>query len=188
MFMIKRIAVLSALILIVICFTNCSLSAQSKNLKLVFIRHAEKPDDGDNLSCAGLNRALKLPAVLKAKFGLPDRVYVPALHLGKSTPRARMFQTISPFAIKYNLTINSVFEEEDTKDMAEELASRKGTILVVWEHNEITSILKKLGLKVKDLQWPDNDYDTIWVVTFKNDKPVLTIDKEGINPAAGCSF
>jgi hypothetical protein len=26
------------------------------------------------------------------------------------------------------------------------------------------------------------------VVTFKNDKPVLTVDKEGIKPAAACSF
>ncbi len=184
--MIKKISIFPALILVMIA--SSSSCAQSKNLKLVFIRHAEKPDDGDNLSCAGLNRALKLPTVLKAKFGLPDRVYVPALHLGKSTPRARMFQTISPFAIKYNLTINSTFEEEDTKDIAEELASRKGTLLVVWEHNEIRAILKALGVKVKDLQWPDNDYDTIWVVTFKNDKPVLTVDKEGIKPAAACSF
>lgn len=186
--MIKKISIFPALILVMICFASSSSCAQSKNLKLVFIRHAEKPDDGDNLSCAGLNRALKLPTVLKAKFGLPDRVYVPALHLGKSTPRARMFQTISPFAIKYNLTINSTFEEEDTKDIAEELASRKGTLLVVWEHNQIRAILKALGVKVKDLQWPDNDYDTIWVVTFKNDKPVLTVDKEGIKPAAACSF
>ncbi|MBB6129680.1 histidine phosphatase family protein [Mucilaginibacter lappiensis] len=186
--MIKRITILPALMLAMICFASSSSCAQSKNLKLVFIRHAEKPADGDNLSCTGLNRALKLPAILKAKFGLPDRVYVPALHLGKSTPRARMFQTISPFAIKYNLTINSTFEEEDTKDIAEDLAGRKGTILVVWEHNEMKAILKALGLKVKDLQWPDNDYDTIWVVTFKNDKPVLTVDKEGIKPVAACSF
>ena len=186
--MIKRIATIPVLILLLLCFANCRSNAQSKNLKLVFIRHAEKPADGDNLSCTGLNRALKLPGVLKAKFGLPDRVYVPALHLGKSTPRARMFQTISPFAIKYNLTINSTFEEEDTKDVAEDLAGRKGTILVVWEHNEIKGILKALGIKVKDLQWPDNDYDTIWVVTFKSDKPVLTVDKEGIKPAAACSF
>ncbi|WP_221284796.1 histidine phosphatase family protein [Mucilaginibacter sp. SP1R1] len=186
--MIKKIALFPALILLAICLATCTASAQSKNLKLVFIRHGEKPEEGDNLSCKGFNRAIKLPEILKGKFGLPDHIYVPALHLGKSTPRGRMFQTISPFAIKYNLSINSNFEEEDTKDMAEELVGKKGTILVVWEHNEIKGILKALGMKVKGLQWPDDDYDTIWVVTFKKDKPVLTIDKEGIKPTATCSF
>jgi hypothetical protein len=186
--MIKRIALIPVLILLAICLSTCTGSAQSKNLKLIFIRHGEKPVNGDNLSCMGLNRALKLPEVLKAKFGLPDRVYVPALHLGKSTPRGRMFQTISPFAIKYNLTINSSFEEEDAAGIATELEGKKGTILVVWEHSKIKPILKALGLNVKGLQWPDDDFDTIWIIGYKKGKPFLTVDKEGISPAAGCSF
>jgi hypothetical protein len=186
--MIKRTAFLPAIILLVSCFFNFAACAQGKNTKLVFIRHAEKPADGDNLSCAGLNRALKLAEILKAKFGIPDHIYVPALHLGKSTPRSRMFQTISPFAIKYNLAINSKYEEEDTEDMAGELQDKKGTSIIVWEHNEIKSILKALGLNTKKLTWNDNDFDTIWVVTYHNGKPELTVTKEGIIPAAGCSF
>ncbi|MEN0055231.1 MAG: histidine phosphatase family protein [Mucilaginibacter sp.] len=163
-------------------------SAQSKNLKLVFIRHAEKPVNGDNLSCAGLNRAVKLPEVLKAKFGVPDYVYVPALHQGKSTPRGRMFQTVSPFAIKYNLTVNTRFEEEDAAGLTAELQGKKGTVLIVWEHSQIKPILKALGLNVKNLQWPNDDFDTIWIVGYKKGKPFLTVDKEGIVPAEGCSF
>ena len=186
--MIKRIAVLLTLMCFTVCLQAPAVIAQSKNLKLIFIRHAEKPADGDNLTCMGLNRALKLPEVLKAKFGLPDHVYVPALHLGKSTPRGRMFQTVSPFAIKYNLTINSSFEEEDATGLTSELAGKKGTILIVWEHSKIKPIMKALGLSVKGLQWPDDDFDSIWIVTYKKGMPVLTMDKEGISPAAGCSF
>jgi hypothetical protein len=186
--MIKKIALVPAFVLLAVCLTASTVTAQSKNLKLIFIRHAEKPADGDNLSCMGLNRALKLPEVLKARFGLPDHIYVPALHLGKSTPRGRMFQTISPFAIKYNLSINSNFEEEDVKDVASELEDKKGTILVVWEHNQLKPLMKALGLSVKGLQWPDDDFDSVWIVTYKNNKPVLTISKEGIHPAASCSF
>ena len=37
-------------------------------LRVVIIRHGEKPEEGDNLSCAGLNRALALPAVLARVF------------------------------------------------------------------------------------------------------------------------
>jgi hypothetical protein len=186
--MIKKITVFPALILLLLCLAGYTCNAQSKSLKLIFIRHAEKPANGDNLSCTGLNRALKLPQVLKAKFGIPDYVYVPAPHLGKSTPRARMFQTISPFAIKYNLTVNTNFEEEDAKGLASDLEGKKGTILIVWEHNEIRSIIKALGVSVKNLQWPDNDFDTIWQVSYKNGNPSLTISKEGISPVAGCSF
>lgn len=51
-------------------------SAQTKDLKLVFIRHAEKPLKGDNLTCQGLNRALQIPAVLYNKFGVPAYLFV----------------------------------------------------------------------------------------------------------------
>ncbi|WP_431199237.1 hypothetical protein ACRQ5D_06030 [Mucilaginibacter sp. P25] len=119
---------------------------------------------------------------------MPDHIYVPAMHQGKSTARVRMFQTISPFAAKYNLSVNSNFEEEDDNGVAKELTSKKGTILIVWEHNQIKPLLKALGMKVKDLEWPDSDFDSIWIVTFKKGKPSLTMDREGITPASGCSF
>ncbi|PWK75277.1 hypothetical protein LX99_03770 [Mucilaginibacter oryzae] len=176
------------LLLLIAGWISLPACGQGKSLTLLFIRHAEKPDVGDNLSCAGFNRSLKLPEVIKAKFGIPDHIYVPALHMGKSTPRGRMFQTVSPMAVKYNLTINTKFEEEDDNGIAADLTSKKGTILIVWEHNQIKPLLKALGLKVKNLDWPANDFDSIWIVTFKKGKPTLTQDKEGINPAAGCSF
>ncbi len=47
------------------------------------------------------------------KFNKPDYTFVLSLGLDKSTKHARMFQTVTPFAIKYNLTINSQYEEID---------------------------------------------------------------------------
>jgi hypothetical protein len=38
------------------------------------------------------------------------------------------------------------------------------------------------------LKWPDDDYDSIWIVSFKNGEAVLSMDHEGIVPEAGCSF
>ncbi len=50
----------------------CSCFAQTNKgnglQKVVIIRHAEKPDDGDNLSCKGFNRSLALTSVLYNKF------------------------------------------------------------------------------------------------------------------------
>jgi hypothetical protein len=59
--------------------------ANTRNLKVIIIRHAEKPPKGDNLTCEGLNRSLRLPAILNTKFGIPDYVYVPSLGMDKTT-------------------------------------------------------------------------------------------------------
>src|SRR5262249_60930245 len=83
------------------------------DLTIVAVRHGEKPADGDNLSCRGQNRALALPAVLMSKFGKPDYTYVPSVKLDKSTEHARMFQTVTPFAVQDNLTIDRRFAEDD---------------------------------------------------------------------------
>src|SRR5437763_1304371 len=101
----KKIVGLSLLLLCSLCIFFCSEgqnshAAATANKKIIIIRHGEKPDDGDNLSCKGFNRALQLPQVLYSKFGLPTAVYVPSLHTGKKTSTARMYQTIVPFVIK----------------------------------------------------------------------------------------
>ena len=160
-------------------------SAQAPNLKLVFIRHGEKPLKGDNLTCQGLNRALLLPDLINKKFGVPSFLFVPGLALGESTKHARMFQTITPVAIKYNLPINSSHTEKDSTGIAQDLKSKNGTVLIVWEHKAIKSIIHALGIS-DNLIWPDDDYDSIWIVTFKNGKAVLTKDKEGLKPALNC--
>ena len=161
--------------------------AQDKNLKLVFIRHAEKQDDGDNLNCQGLNRSMSLPAVLFKKFGKPDNIYVPALTMGEATKHTRMLQTISPFIIKYDINLNSAYDEKDYKNVGKALLNESGTVIIVWEHKNIPAILNYLGVR-NYLDWPGNDFDSIQIVTFVNGNPVLTRDREGLHPAAGCPF
>ena len=159
-------------------------------LKIVLIRHGEKPDDGDNLSCMGFNRSLKLPGVLKAKFGIPDDIFVPSPSTGKQTTNARMLQTILPFAVKYNLSLNTTYAVDDVSSLVQKINTRTGTVLVVWEHKQLPKILDLLGIKgASGLKWAADDFDTIYIVTFpKGKKGVLTVDKENIHPAATCEF
>jgi hypothetical protein len=166
-----------------------SVAAQTTDpaaLKIVFIRHAEKPLKGDNLTCQGFNRSVMLPKLLMKKFGLPTYIFVPSLGVGESTKHARMFQTIAPFAMKYNLAINTSHAEKDSLEMAADLKGKTGTILVVWEHKAIAPIIHSLGITATGLIWPDDDYDSIWIVTFNNGRAVLTKDKEGLSPSADC--
>jgi hypothetical protein len=161
--------------------------AQERNLKVIIIRHGEKPATGDNLSCTGMNRALQLPGVLKKKFGIPAHTYVPSLRCGKSTEHARMFQTVAPFAIKHGLKVNSEFAEDDFENIAADVLNKTGIILMVWEHSAIQNLASSLGA-ANPPAWKDRDFDSIWIIDFKSDKPVLHFDKEGIKPASKCSF
>jgi len=168
-----------------LCFAGGHTAPKGEGLKVIFIRHGEKPEKGGNLTCRGLNRSLQLPAVIQSKYGIPDYVYVPALKTGEKTAHARMFETVIPLAVKYNLTINSKFDEKDTAGIAAEIKEQRGTVLVVWEHSMIAGIVHSLGI-TDELSWPKDDYDSIWIVTFINGKPVLSKDKEGLNPSENC--
>jgi hypothetical protein len=182
---------LSKVFILFICgfFVCCHCHCQNFKLRVIFIRHAEKTSQGDNLTCAGLNRSLLLPHVIVSKFGVPDYTYVPSLGLGEYTSRGRMFQTVSPLAIKYNLAINSKYNEDDATGIASDIMQKKGTVLVVWEHHEIISIVEALGIHNQDLIWNHNDFDSIWIITFdKNGKATFTEDTEGIRPSSNCSY
>ena len=154
----------------------------STPLTIVIIRHGEKPETGDNLSPEGLNRALQLPTILVGKFGIPTHVYVPALGMDMTTTHARMFQTVTPLAVQYNLGINTKFDEHDFAGVASHLREKTGTALVVWEHHGINDMVLALGVQNAPV-WADDDYDSIWIITFhENGDPVLIFEKQGITP------
>ena len=155
-------------------------NSPEKNLKVVIIRHGEKPadksDGGDNLSCQGQNRALQLPAVLIKKIGKPDYTYVPALKLDKNTAHSRMFQTVTPFAVKYNLTINSKYDESAPNDVAKSVLKKSGTVLMVWEHSAIPDLATALGVD-NPPKWKGADFDSVWILTYASAKVELTVDQ-----------
>lgn len=162
-------------------------NSPSDALKVVIIRHGEKPKEGDNLSCQGQNRALQLAAVLHRKINIPDAIYVPTLKSDDKTKHSRMFQTVSPFAIKYNVTINSKYSSDENAKIVKSVFKNLGTVLMVWEHNAIQPLASSLGVE-KPPAWDDADFDSIWVINYQNGKAQLALDKEGLNPADACSY
>lgn len=168
--------------------------AKDPVLRIILIRHGEKPASGDNLSCAGLNRALALPTVLNKLLPIPpDFTYVPLIGTdGKDTTTIRMLQTVTPYAVQHNLTINSDYATDNIAGITKDLLHRRGTVLVVWEHHNMVKIAKQLGIEA-ELDWPDADFDSIWTISFsgggakgKAKRPTMTRGKEHIRPAATC--
>ena len=196
----------AVLLALLMCVVACACDGSSKNatdknladknlpeksLKVVIIRHGEKPadksDGGDNLSCQGLNRALQLPAMLIKKIGKPDYTYVPALKLDKNTAHSRMFQTVTPFAVKYDLTINSKYDESAPNDVAKSVLKKSGTVLMVWEHSAIPDLATALGVD-NPPKWKGADFDSMWILTYASGKAELIVDQEGLSPSASCEF
>lgn len=167
---------------------DSSIFAQTspQALKVIIIRHGEKPVNGDNLNCQGLNRSQLLPAVIKSKFGIPSFSYVPSLTADSATKHARMFQTITPLAAKYNLMVNSKFSGKDSAGLAADILKKRGKVLIVWDHKMIVPIIHALGIADPKLKWDDDDFDSIWIVNFKNGMPILSKEKENLKPAANC--
>lgn len=183
----KKVITLILLVLSVGAF------AQHASLKVIMIRHGEKNDATGNLSCQGLHRAFDLPKVLNAKFPNIERIYAPSLNNGKIPDHARMFQTITPFAVQNNLAINTSYKVSKAADVAKDVMSKKGLVLLVWEHGNIPDIAKALGVTTPNLKWGSNDFDSIWIVTYSQDKngnwvAALSTDKEGLKPSAKCDF
>ena len=199
MFCMKNIRIQQySLTLLLILTTACLISCEDKkhdadknspsnHLKIVIIRHGEKPNEGDNLSCQGQNRALQLAAVLHQKLNIPDAIYVPALKSDDETKHSRMFQTASPFAIKYNVAINSKYSADENEKIAKSVLKKQGTVLMVWEHSAIQALASTLGVDSPP-EWADKDFDSIWVINYQDGKTKLVMDKEGLNPSAECNY
>jgi hypothetical protein len=178
---------LTLILILLSCYISFGQRGDGKSLqKVIIIRHGEKPEEGDNLSCQGFNRAFQLADVLYAKFKIPDYIFVPSIKTGKSTGTARMYQTIIPFAVKQNLNINTKYEVNDVPGLAASILKKNGTVLIVWEHNYILKIVQALSIKDNHLKWKGDDFDSIWIITFKNGNAVLSYDKENINPSTAC--
>ena len=181
------IKLLGTLICSIFIFNVSHSQRQSDPLKVVIIRHGEKPKTGDNLNCQGLNRSNLIPAMIVSKFGIPAFSYVPSLSADSATKHARMFQTITPLAVKYNLTINSKFAGKDSTGLVNDILKRYGTVLVVWDHKSILPIIHAFGINDPLLKWYEDDYDSIWIITFDNNIARLSKDKEDLNPAFDCN-
>jgi hypothetical protein len=159
-------------LLVVLFYGNCLLAEPAE---VVIIRHAEKPDEGNELSLAGRERAAALlpyffgnPAVLE--FGRPMAIYAQAQK--HATSSLRSIQTVQPLADALHLKINDAFERDDYKKMVAEIKRETKydghTVLICWEHKVIPEIAKEFAADDAPKKWRDDAFDRTWVLTLKS--------------------
>jgi len=162
---------------------------------IVFIRHGEKPEGGmGQLSCQGLNRSLKLPAVLARDFGKPDAIFAPdpaqeKTDSGVSYAYIRPLATVEPTAIRFGMPVDTRFGYDEIGKLQKALEQpgfANATILVGWEHKQIyelaRSLLKDNGGDMAEVpKWRGEDFDSIYVLHIKRGDGHVSASFERLN-------
>ncbi|KAK7421704.1 hypothetical protein QQZ08_009878 [Neonectria magnoliae] len=127
-----------------------------------FIRHGEKPDDGNGLSAQGEQRA----QCLRSVFGASSQyniAYIIAQTYKSDGSRKRPYDTVLPLATDLGLTVHTSCDRDDSECVADAVKdySGSGNILICWEHKRLNNLVKELGADDQD-NYPDDSYDIIW--------------------------
>ena len=168
----------------------------------MIIRHAEKPpdkgppfgvgadgaQDPESLTAKGWQRAGGLAALFAPSGGVlaspqlatPTIIYASparseAAHGTKDTgsKSKRPHQTVVPLASKLNISIDLSFQKGQEQELAADVLTRTGVVLISWQHEHIDAIARPLvAAAPPDVQiptdWPDNRFDVVWVFTPPN--------------------
>lgn len=154
--------------------------------RIMLIRHAEKPAEGisgvdlagrtddDSLSPLGWQRAGALvrfffpPTEPNASpLSIPDAIF--ATGIGPGSTSKRSVQTASPLAKllgqSRSVPFITKYLRNDIDDLVEDVRTREGCVLIVWEHKALASIVEKLTSGAhRPSEWSDDCFDSVWIV------------------------
>jgi hypothetical protein len=145
-----------------------------KDAVVLIVRHAEKPESGQELSPEGSQRAEAYvkyfgdfqlegrPLKLDSLFAAAD---------SKNSHRPRL--TLEPLSRALHLPLDTSFKDKEPESLADALKSkpRGKTILVCWHHGKMPELLRALGADpaalLPDGKWPDMEF--AWVIELRYD-------------------
>ena len=148
-----------------------------RNVTVLIVRHAEKPDQGNGLSPRGEQRAQAYasyfdPLQLDGGTLLPQRLIATSDSKASMRPR----RTLTPLAARLQLPIEQPWADDQVDALAKELRKKNQApvVLIAWHHGHIVKLIEALGGDAKQLlgrkTWPGDVYN--WVV-------VLHLDGQG---------
>lgn len=147
--------------------------------QIILLRHADKLNQkitGPALSPTGYVRAVKFSFYLLSRFGEPDFV-IAGKPKGKNAS-IRELQTVGPLvnllAMRHPDKIYPImhpFKHDEFQNLAEYLLTNSkfdnSLILICWRHTKIIELAQALGVTEALTPWPDDDYDSVYVLEYK---------------------
>jgi hypothetical protein len=144
-----------------------------RDVTVLIIRHAEKPDQGNGLSPRGEQRAAAYasyfdPLQLDGSALMPQRLI--ATSDSKASMRPRL--TLTPLAARLQLPIEQPWADDQVDDLAKELRKKNEApvVLIAWHHGHIVKLIEALGGDAKQLlgrkTWPGDVYNWVVVLHF----------------------
>ena len=152
-----------------------------KNTVILVIRHAEKPDNGDGLSAAGMARAQAYVSYFKNFMvdGQPLKLnYLFAAADSKESRRPRL--TLEPVSKSLGLAMDTRFKDRQFQALADAIKSTPHghAILIVWHHGEIPRLVQALGADPSRLlpkgKWPEAVFNQLIELRYDSDGRLTT--------------
>jgi hypothetical protein len=170
----KPIAALTLFALAVCPIAPAEDAPGLKDAVVLVIRHAEKPESGNELSAEGVERAKAYVHYFETfqvdgKLLKLDSLF--ATRDSKNSSRPRL--TLEPLGRALNIPVNLNFKNKEPEALAHELETTPhGThILICWHHEKIPDLLHDLGADPGALlpegKWPASVYG--WVIELRYD-------------------
>jgi hypothetical protein len=147
--------------------------ALAQPAQVIIIRHAEKPEEGNELNLRGRERAGALAAYFQSapevnEFKAPVAIYA---QLPKdATSSIRSAQTVQPLADALHEVLHRNFTKTQHQQMVDEIMHKPEyaghTVLICWEHKVIPEMAREFGVTDAPTKWASEVYDRTWVITF----------------------
>jgi len=145
-----------------------------KNTTILIIRHAEKPEDGTELTATGYERARDYVGYFNhfQIDGQPlrlDHLFCTADSKGSQRPRL----TITPLSQALKLRLDNRYSSKDALKLAQNIRAQAygSELLICWHHGQIPALLQGLGAAPEQVlphgKWPDDVFG--WLIELRYD-------------------
>jgi hypothetical protein len=146
-----------------------------RNVVILIIRHAEKPETGTELTPAGAQRADAYTNYFRSLLVDSTLLKLDCLiATADSNNSHRPRLTLEPLSKSLGLPLDTRYKNKESALLAGELLTRPHgrQILICWHHEQIPALMEALGADPAKLlpggKWPDEVFS--WVIQLRYDQ------------------
>jgi len=138
-----------------------------KNVTILMVRHAEKPESGTGLAVPGQERAQAYVIYFQNYLLNGSLLKINSIFATADSPRSmRPRLTVQPFTEAMGLPIHDQVQEQDFQKVADEILQNSqynnSSILICWHHGQILDLAAALGVDARQLppdsHWPSQPW------------------------------